>query len=138
MISEMNDQEARELLQRGRLGRLGCCENGRPYVVPINYRFDGEQLYLHSLPGRKIDILRANPQACLQVDEIDDSFHWRSVQVFGQYEEITDEELYGRALAELFDHLPELSPVQSRMRPGSPPLVIFRLRIEEITGLSEQ
>lgn len=138
MISELNDQEARELLERGTLGRLGCCDNGRPYVVPINYRFDGEYLHFHSLPGRKIDILRANPQACLQVDEIDDSFHWRSVLVFGRYEEITDEAMRGRVLVELFLQLPELSPVESRMRPGSPPIVVFRLRVEEITSLSEQ
>lgn len=138
MISELNDREMHELLRQGRLGRLGCCENGRPYVVPINYRFDGEDLYFHSLPGRKIDILRANPQACLQVDEIASSYCWRSVIAFGTYEEITDDTTRGRLLVELFNHLPELSPVESRMRPGSPPTVVFRLRIEEITGLSEQ
>jgi uncharacterized protein len=138
MISEMSEQEAYALLQRGHLGRLGCCDNGQPYVVPINYRFDSLDIYIHSLPGRKIDMLRHNPRACLQVDEITDSFHWRSVLVFGRYEEITEEALRGRMLVELFQQLPELSPVESRMRPGSPPLVVFRLRIEAISGLSEQ
>jgi nitroimidazol reductase NimA-like FMN-containing flavoprotein (pyridoxamine 5'-phosphate oxidase superfamily) len=138
MISELNDREALELLRRGSLGRLGCCENGQPYVVPINYRFDGEHIYIHSLPGRKIEALRANPRACLQVDEIVDSYRWRSVIAFGLYEEITDEQGRGRVLMDLFDHLPELSPVESRMRPGSPPAIVFRLRVESITGLSEQ
>lgn len=138
MITELSEQEAYELLQRGKLGRLGCCDNGQPYVVPINYRFDGLDVYIHSLPGRKIDALRANPRACLQVDEIADSFHWRSVLVFGHYEEITDETMRGRMLVELFNHLPDFSPVESRMQPGSPPLVVFRLRIEKITGLREQ
>ncbi len=137
MISELNDQEAYELLSKERLGRLGCCDNGQPYVAPINYWFDGEHVYLHSLPGRKIDALRANPRACLQVDEIASSYHWRSVIVFGHYEEITDEAARGRVLVGLFDHLPELSPVESRLRPGAPPAIVFRLRIEEITGLSE-
>lgn len=138
MISELNDQEARELLERNNLGRLGCCDNGQPYVVPINYWFDGEHVYIHALPGRKIDALRAHPQACLQVDELADSFHWRSVLVFAHYEEITDEMTRGHVLLALFNHLPEFSPVESRMRPGSPPFIVFRLRVEAISGLCEQ
>src|SRR5262245_1384454 len=43
-------------------------------VVPVNYLFDGEFIYIHSLPGRKIDVLRANPNACMQVDAVEDSY----------------------------------------------------------------
>jgi len=47
-----------------------CIAAGWPYVVPVNYFFDGKDIYIHSLPGKKLDALRANPRACLQVDEI--------------------------------------------------------------------
>lgn len=42
------------------------CEN-RPYVVPMNFGYDGRAIYLHSAAsGTKIDALRANPQVCVQ------------------------------------------------------------------------
>ena len=59
-------------------------------MVPINYVLDGESIYVHSLPGRKLEALRANPRACLQVDEVNDPYHWRSAIAFGDYEEVTD------------------------------------------------
>ena len=70
MITHLTADEARALLASRRVGRLGCVYEGGPYVVPINYVLDGESIYTHSLPGQKIEALRANPKACLQVDEI--------------------------------------------------------------------
>jgi nitroimidazol reductase NimA-like FMN-containing flavoprotein (pyridoxamine 5'-phosphate oxidase superfamily) len=35
------DEEARALLSASRIGRLGCIDNGEPYVVPIVYVFEG-------------------------------------------------------------------------------------------------
>ena len=66
-------KEGEELLTAARIGRLGCVDDGEPYVVPISYFFEDGSVYSHSLPGRKIDILRAHPRACLQVDG-----HWRN------------------------------------------------------------
>lgn len=54
MINKLNDDEARELLIEGRIGRLGCIDNGEPYVVPVNYICDGQTILVHSLPGRKL------------------------------------------------------------------------------------
>jgi uncharacterized protein len=90
MISEISLRESRETLARRRMGRLGCCFNDSPYVVPGSYYLEGDCIYIHSLPGQKIDILRGNPRACLQVDEIESDYNWLSVLVFGRYEEITD------------------------------------------------
>lgn len=53
MIGQMTGTEARDLLCRRNLGRIGCCEGGNPYVAPVNYFCDGENIYWHSLPGRK-------------------------------------------------------------------------------------
>ena len=58
MISEIGDRESRELLREQSIGRLGCCGDGEPYVIPVNYLFDGENIYIHSMPGRKIEIMR--------------------------------------------------------------------------------
>ena len=45
MITMLNDLEARKLLQTARVARLGCIVNGEPYIVPINYNFEGDCLY---------------------------------------------------------------------------------------------
>lgn len=140
MISQLRPDESHALLREHKLGRLGCIAEGAPYVVPVHYLFDGDSVYLHSLPGRKITALRANPRACLQVDEIKDEFHWRSVLAFGSYEEITDHEERERVLCELFARLPHFTPVESAMThvTGLPETIVFRLRIDTITGVAEK
>src|SRR5262245_53890563 len=115
MITKLDPHESRSLLSQGRIARLGCVIDGGPYVVPVNYLFDGECAYIHSLPGRKITALRTNPRACLQVDEIKDEFHWRSVLAFGSYEEVTQPDEHDRILQQLFVHLPHFTPVESAL-----------------------
>ncbi|HWQ35757.1 MAG TPA: pyridoxamine 5'-phosphate oxidase family protein [Blastocatellia bacterium] len=137
MISEMGKNESCELLRRQSLGRLGCCADGVPYVIPVNYLYDDDCLYVHSLPGRKIALMRHNPQVCLQTDEIQDEYNWCSVIAFGRYEEITETTEREKILGSLFKRLPHLTPVESRMTKGLPEAIVFRIRIERITGVSE-
>lgn len=136
-IDKLTAEEAAEVLKQGALGRLGCIAEGEPYVVPVHYFYDGENIYIHSLPGKKITALRANGRACLQVDDIRDSYHWRSVIAYGNYEEIGDERLHELALAELFRHVPHLTPVESKMTKGSAETIVFRLRVDQLTGVGE-
>jgi nitroimidazol reductase NimA-like FMN-containing flavoprotein (pyridoxamine 5'-phosphate oxidase superfamily) len=138
MIDVLGNKESRELLSEKRIGRLGCCVDDEPYVIPINYLFDGVYIYIHSLPGRKINALRNNPRACLQVDEIVDAYNWRSVIAYGNYEEITDADERERILADLFQHLPHLTPVESKMTKGISQTIVFRLRVHKITGVYEK
>lgn len=137
MICEMGNTESREVLREQTLGRLGCCAAGKPYVVPVNYCYEDNFIYAHSLLGLKINALRANPSVCLQVDDIRDDYHWRSVTAFGRFEEVTEDRERERILNILFKRLPHLSPVETRMIRGLPEVIVFRLRIERITGVSE-
>lgn len=136
-LGKLSVDETKRILSDGKLGRLGCIADGEPYVVPINYIFDGENVYIHSLGGRKINALRANPRACLQVDEIEDAYHWRSVIAYGNYEEITDEQMRERTLAEIFRRMPHLTPVESKMAKGMSQAIVFRLKVDLITGVGE-
>ena len=53
--------EIEDILERGRVCHLGLCDNGIPYVVPVNYGYSDGCLYVHSAgKGRKIEILRGN------------------------------------------------------------------------------
>lgn len=136
-IDKLSPEEATEVLTQGTLGRLGCIADGEPYVVPVHYFFDGESIIIHSLTGKKITALRANPRACLQVDDIRDSYHWRSVIAYGNYDEISDERLRELALAELFRRMPHLTPVESKMTKGMNQTIVFRLRVDQLTGVGE-
>ena len=60
---------------------LGLVDDGKPYVVPMNYGVakdekDGHTIvYLHgALKGRKLDIIRKNPECCFTME--------RNVQAF--------------------------------------------------------
>jgi nitroimidazol reductase NimA-like FMN-containing flavoprotein (pyridoxamine 5'-phosphate oxidase superfamily) len=139
MMKMLNNDEARRVFQAARVARLGCIVNGEPYVVPVNYHLDGDALYSHSLPGLKISGLRENPSACVQVDEIESDLHWKSAIAFGRYEEITKPNERADILNKLLHKFPMLTPVESAITiEGSPAeVIVFRIRIERLTGVSE-
>ena len=137
MIDELNQSQTKKILADNTLGRLGCISGGEPYVVPVYYHFDGESIFIHSLPGKKIEALRTNHRACLLVDEIQDPYSWRSVIAYGNYEEITDERVREEKLLELFRHLPHLSPVESKLCKDDRKMILFRLHLDQITGVCE-
>ena len=138
MIKPLSDEEARALLRQGRIGRLGCIADDGPYVVPVSYIFEGDSIYIHSLTGRKIKAMRANPRACLQVDDIKDEYHWRSAIAFGRYEEISDSDERARALDDLLKQFPHLTPIESvPVHDGQSSVIVFRIRVEEVSGVGE-
>ena len=137
MIEELGLRDAQQLLREKITGHLGCNVDSEPYVVPVSYLYQDDCLYIHSLPGRKIEALRAHPRACLQVDEVTDPYNWRSVIAFGQYEEIIDLQERELITASLFQRFPHLTPVESKLTRDSPAPIVFRLRVERITGIIE-
>ncbi|HEX8069619.1 MAG TPA: pyridoxamine 5'-phosphate oxidase family protein [Pyrinomonadaceae bacterium] len=139
MINRLSTDEAWALLRAGRLARLGCLADGDPYVVPVNYSADGARVLVHSLPGRKIAAMRAHPRVCLQVDDIRDQYSWRSVIAYGTYEELRGGTERARALNHLLAAFPQLTPVESAIAcdAAAPVPVVFRIRVDEITGLRE-
>lgn len=138
MIRHFSNEEARALLRECRIGRLGCVDDGGPYVVPVNYVFHNDSIYVHSLPGRKIKALRENPRVCLQVDEIKDANHWRSAIAFGRFEEVTDEGERDEAVRRFLASFPHLTPVESvPVHDGQSQVIVFRFRVDELSGVAE-
>ena len=136
----MSDAQARELLGGRRVGRLGCVVKGEPYVLPINYFFEDGSIYSHSLPGRKIRALRVHPRTCLQVDKIEDELHWQSAIAFGNFEEIENKLERTLVLRKLLRRFPLLTAVESSIvRDATPPeIVVFRIRVDRVTGVAEE
>ena len=139
MITTLDSHEAQKVFQSARVARLGCIVNGEPYIVPINYNFENNCLYSHSLPGTKINGMRENPHACLQVDEIESDLRWRSAIAFGEFEEITKQSERAEVLSKLLRRFPMLTPVESAITTDgySPEVIVFRIKIGRITGVSE-
>jgi len=139
MSKILSEAEARTVISAGKIGHLGCIVKGEPYVVPLNYLLDGDYIYSHSLPGRKIRALRVNPRVCLQVERIDDDFHWRSAIAFGHFGEMSDELERAQVLRKLLKRFPMLTPVESRLAKDAAPreVIVFRIRIERVTGVAE-
>src|SRR4026207_1531061 len=90
-------------------------------------------------PGPKIPGRRESPRACVQVDEIESDLHWRSAIAFGKYEEITKSNEREEVLGSLLRQFPMLTPVESAIAvdASAPQVIVFRIRIDRLTGMSE-
>src|SRR5687768_4129792 len=140
MMKKLSNDDARKLFQSARVARLGCIVNGGPYVVPINCHLEDDCLYSHSLNGLKISGLRENPRACVQVDEVESDVRWRSAIAFGKFEEITKPNERADVLNKLLRRFPLLTPVESAIAVdgAASQVIVFRIRIERLTGVSEE
>ena len=90
LVQEMTRQECVAVVSAGRLGRLACARDNRPYIVPIYYAFAENCLYSLSMPGQKVDWMRANPNVCVQVDTFSGHSDWQSVVMYGFFKELPD------------------------------------------------
>lgn len=95
-------EESWQLLSEAEVGRLAMATpQGHPYIVPLNYVVLNKEIYFHcAREGRKLDILRQNPQVCFEVDSLlgikasskacEFGAYYKSVLAFGQAHEVTD------------------------------------------------
>jgi uncharacterized protein len=68
LIRTLSMNECTKVLAGHHLARLACAKDARPYVVPIYYAYADEVLYAFSIPGKKIDWMRANPHVSVLVE----------------------------------------------------------------------
>ena len=143
LIHELTRQASLDVLAHVSLGRLACCRQLQPYVVPFNFAYHDNGLYAFSMPGQKIDWMRANPLVCVEADQMRRE-HWKTVVVFGRYEELPDTVgMYSEralALALLKQRAAWWEPGSVKVMQGgtAPALapVFYRINITQITGRS--
>ena len=62
--------ELESILREALVCRMGLCDGDVPYVVPMNFGYRDGSVFLHSaIEGRKIEILRKNPNVCLEFEK---------------------------------------------------------------------
>jgi len=145
MVGELTREECLKVLEEGFVARLGCHVDGETYVVPISYALDGERILGQTTVGKKVQMLRANPRVCLVVDTGKALDDWKSVIVWGSYQELSDGEKPAAARA-LMDALsPHLSAEGRSQRDVTPDKisgryegVVYAIKIERMTGRFER
>ncbi len=92
MLGKLKPREIEKLLHEEVIGRIGCHAEGRTYVVPVTYAYDGTAIYSHSADGMKLRMMRENPIVCFEVDKVTDMTNWKSVICWGRFEELEGDE----------------------------------------------
>ena len=150
MIGRLTHEQIEEVLRENVVGRIGCSEGKKIYVVPVNYIYDGKHIIAHSVMGMKIEMMRKNPQVCFEVDEIKNFTNWKTVIAWGEYQELHDERDRYYAMKLFVDRVirmkisetaipPEISEQRVHPRsPGNIKPIIYRIVISESTGRYEK
>ncbi|MBO9729683.1 MAG: pyridoxamine 5'-phosphate oxidase family protein [Chitinophaga sp.] len=151
MLGKLSNEEIDQVLSGNVIGRIGCTNNESVYIVPINYAFNDTYIVAHSQEGMKIEMMRKHPEVCFQVDEIVSLTNWRSVIIWGKYEEITDprERYYAMkflvsrlsrvrasetaGVAQMHEEMEQNGTLSNIIRP-----VVYRIRINRKTGRFER
>jgi nitroimidazol reductase NimA-like FMN-containing flavoprotein (pyridoxamine 5'-phosphate oxidase superfamily) len=142
VIHELTPAQCREVLAHTNLARLACARADQPYIVPLFYTFDASEaaMYSFSTVGQKIDWMRSNPKVCLEVDEIVNQFNWKTVVVYGRFQEIgqgPQDELLRRRVHELLEQRPAWwLPGAGKLTTGEEhhEPVLFRINIDHLSG----
>jgi hypothetical protein len=83
------------IIKRSSVCRVAMCWQDEPYIIPMNFGFLDNCLYLHSArEGRKLNILQNNDQVCVEFDvdvelvpsqkACKTSMKYKSVLIFGR------------------------------------------------------
>lgn len=133
-----------EILSSQLICRLAMVDEGRPYIIPVNYGYRDDCIYIHSAPeGKKIDLLGQNPELCFEVEDVfeitkgekacDWSTRYRSVVGYGQVEILSDQESKQQGLEVLMAQhgAPGLKDFNQK---NLDRMVILKIRITSMTG----
>ena len=149
MIGQLKSEEIEEVLRENVVGRIGCNDGEKTYVVPVNYVYDDKFIIAHSVLGMKIKVMRKNPQVCFEVDEMKSFTNWRSVIVWGEYLELSEERDRYYAMKLFVDRMMHMKVSETEIPPATPRKmvqphspanikpIVYRIVIIEKTGRFE-
>ncbi len=92
MIGKLDTNQINNILCSQSIGRLACTDGEHPYIVPISFSYDGVYVYGQTNMGKKLKIIRNNPNVCFEVDKMMDMRNWQSVVVYGEFEELKNKD----------------------------------------------
>jgi nitroimidazol reductase NimA-like FMN-containing flavoprotein (pyridoxamine 5'-phosphate oxidase superfamily) len=149
MLGSLSAVEIEDLLHAEVVARLGCHAEGRTYVVPVTYAYDGDALLVQSADGLKVRMMHQNPLVCVEVDHIDNLANWRSVIAWGRFAELFGADATA-ALVRIRERLrplmvSETGPAAETLAEGETPVrsgnghaSVYRIHLFEKTGRFER
>lgn len=148
MLGKLTDAQIDQVLHTQFVGRIGCNNGDKIYVVPVTYVYSSGYIYAHSKEGMKVQMMRNNPKVCFQVDTMDNMTNWRSVILWGKYEELKTEKEQKSGMKIMIDRLAPFMTSET-VRPShhahAPEIVekglkavVYRIKIKEKTGRFEK
>ncbi len=144
MVGELTREQVDQLLRSEAIGRLGCHAEGKTYIVPINYVYDGHDIYARSISGLKLQMMRLNPEVCFEVDRIKNASNWQSVIAWGTFEELKGEDsaepiqlLIQQLMMQVASGYSVHVPPQNAEK-NTQVASIYRVRLTEISGRFER
>ncbi len=137
-------EEMVEIIEKAPVCRLGLCQDNVPYVVPMNFGYSDGFLYVHcAREGRKMDMIRANPRICFEIDTdleviraeqpCDWGMKFASVIGFGTASVLEDPEEKKRGLDAIMEHYGS-KPAQPYSEAILKHTAVIKVEVEEMTG----
>lgn len=117
-MNELTPIQCQSLLTSSSIAHLAVVTEDGPYVTPISYVMIGDALYIRTDPGRRIQALRSDPRACIEVSSYEEATgDWESVVVFSTAEFVEDDRLDQEVISAFFDKYREV--LGSPLNPSS-------------------
>jgi nitroimidazol reductase NimA-like FMN-containing flavoprotein (pyridoxamine 5'-phosphate oxidase superfamily) len=127
--------------------RVGMCWQDEPYVIPMNFGYGNNCIYLHSArEGRKLDILQNNDKVCIEFDvdveliqskeACKTSMKYKSILIFGTAVILRDIAEKKRALDIIMHHAyyHNSSSIFHYSEDALEKVIIIKVKIEKMTG----
>lgn len=140
------DQEIERIIKSCEYCNVAMVDlDGGPYVIPMNFGYNSNFIFLHSSgSGKKIDILKKNNAVCVsfstdhmlrwQSEKVACSYSmkYRSVLAFGKVEFVADKEEKIIALNEIMKQYTDKEYKYSD--PSLKEVMVFKVNIEKLEG----
>jgi RimJ/RimL family protein N-acetyltransferase len=133
-----------EILSLSTICRIAMIDQGEPYLLPFNYGYRDNCIYIHSAQkGKKIDALSIHPRVCFEVEQQADlvkgslacdwSTLYRSVIGYGRVEIVRDPTQIREGLSIIMSQhgAPELTDFKEK---NVKSVVLLKLHIHSMTG----
>jgi len=135
------------IIEKAIICRVAMCWQDEPYVIPMNFGYRDNYIYLHSAgEGRKLDILRNNDKVCIEFDvdvelvqsrkACNTNMKYKSVLAFGKAVILKDIAEKKRALDIIMHHYYYHDSLSVFHYPKNAleKVIIVKVKVEKMTG----
>ena len=134
------------IIEKAIVCRVAMCWQNEPYMVPMNFGYQDNYIYLHSAgEGRKLDILRNNNKVCIEFDAdvelvqsqeaCKTSMKYKSILIFGIAVILKDIAEKKRALDIIMHHYYHHSLAAFHYPEDAlEKIIIIKVKVEDMTG----